>query len=144
MRTDKRFIWVFFIYTGVLAGFFALSRLLLHGSQYWWALLLLAAVTALFACVGGFFRLYRYFWLFTALNGAGVLFMLLVSLEKGTGWGDLASLFTFAVFALTGLFGGCLLEAGLWLYRRLRRSKSKALTHQPKRKKRIGDTKNQR
>lgn len=131
MRVNKKYYWIFPLYAAVLFLLFLISRLLAVGGIYQsvWPLVWISLTVSLAASIGGFLGAKWYFLFFTALNLAGVLYMLILALSQKNTFGDLASLLGFMVFSGAGWLLGVGAETvAYFIGRKEKRGKKRMLS----------------
>ena len=86
------------------------------------ALILIAVVTTLFSCIGGYLGAKSYFFSSSLGLVAGIIYMLYIAVFNASpGWGDITSVIGYLFFAAIGIVIGVFIEILALLQRKLKK-----------------------
>ncbi len=113
------------IYATIIFATLVIAQSILHSKlevKSILALIIIAVVTALISCIGGFLGAKSYFLSASLGLVAGIIYMFYIAIFNASpGWGDLTSIIGFLFFATIGISIGVILELLALLQRKFKK-----------------------
>lgn len=122
LKYSKKWLWILIAYWVVLFGGFIITRILLDTqltSTILSAFALLAFISALIPCFGGFLGGRLYFMVSALFSVIALLYMLFVILgHSSPGWEDLTSVVSYLFISIVGALSGLISEITSFLVKK--------------------------